>query len=93
MLVLEKVGAVARATEDHAAKEVSRAMCGRGKSEELWNIAVATAEQELQAEFDYDELCKGGKLLYKREEQTKARRIYARLKERERVKKKKLAGA
>ena len=47
----------------------------------------------MQGEFDYGDLCAGGKVLYKREEQTKARRIYARLKERERVKQKKMAGA
>jgi len=65
----------------------------RAKCEQLWATAVHIAEVEMQGEFVYDDLCQGGKLLYKREEQTKARRIYARLKERERVRQKKLAGA
>ena len=64
---------------------------GRRVSSELWEQAQAAAGVELAAEFEYGGLCHGGKLLYLREEQTKARRIYARLKERQRVQQNKLA--
>jgi len=65
----------------------------RAKCEQLWATAVHIAEVEMQGEFVCDDSCQGGKLLYKREEQTKARRMHARLKERERVRQRKLAGA
>ena len=78
-----------KSTDDSSATVKPRR---RVKCEQLWAAAVQTAEVEMQGEFEYDDLCAGGKLLYKREEQTKARRIYARLKERERVKQKKMAG-